>query len=256
MTGREQTRGPSLRVEQIAAGERVGAVDAGELAALRGSDAEILAAYPPAAVAAEVRRRAASRGGSPARRAIWLGLPAVAAAGLLVVLRPWAPETRDVSEPPVLGDMGDSGGDTRIKGLVPHLVLHRQVGADTEQLRAPARAGAGDVLQVSYVAAGASHGVIVSLDGAGVVTLHHPRTDPGATGLQQGGAVRLGQAYELDAAPGFERFVFVTAAGPIDAAQVVAAAQALAGRPEAARAPLRLPAAWQQSSFFVEKVSP
>lgn len=257
MNESRQSRSPALHREQIAAGERVGAVDEDELAALRASNVEILAAHPPAVVAAEVRRRVALQAGRRrSHTAAWVGLPAVATATIvLVAVRPWAADgVAPTPEPSVLGDM--TSGDTRIKGLAPHLVLHRQVGAEAELLRAPARAGSGDVLQVSYVAAGASHGVIVSLDGGGVVTLHHPRDAAGDTALQQGGAVRLGQSYELDAAPGFERFVFVTASAPVDPSQVVAAAQAIAGRPEAARGPLALPAGWVQSSFLVEKVSP
>ncbi|MDC0722115.1 hypothetical protein [Nannocystis bainbridge] len=253
---------PALHLEQIAAGERAGVVDEAELAALRASDAAILAAHPAAAVAAEVERRAGRRiaeARANRQRMVWFGLPtAVAAAAVaIVMLRPGDPAAPS-GEPSVLGDMsqGEAGDGVRIKGLASHLVIHRQVGEVAEPLRAPARAGAGDVLQVSYVAAGATHGVVASLDGAGVVTLHFPGEPGGSTALRQGGAVRLAQAYELDAAPNFERFVFVTANGPLDASRVVAELKTIAAFTDATTRPLQLPAGWAQSSFLVEKVSP
>lgn len=253
---------PALHVEEIAAGERAGAVDEAELAAIRASNAAILAAHPAAAVAAEVGRRAGQRMAerrAQRQRTMWYGVPTLAAAAAVaVVLLRQGPEATTTPEPSVFGDMsqGEAGDGVRVKGLQSHLLLHRQVGEAAEQLRAPARAGAGDVLQVSYVAAGARYGVVASLDGAGVVTLHFPAEAGGSTALQQGGAVRLAQAYELDAAPNFERFVFVTAEAPIDAARVVAALKTIAPYADATSRPLALPASWAQSSFLVEKVSP
>jgi hypothetical protein len=252
---------PALHLEEIAAGEREGPIDAEELAALRASNAAILAAYPAAEVAAEVGRRAGQRqaeAGARRQRMVWLGLPTLAAAtaATIVALRP----DGEAPAPGLhgLGDMSEeaSSDGVRIKGLAAHLLLHRQVGDAAEPLRAPARAGAGDVLQVSYVAAGAKYGVIASLDGAGVVTLHYPAEASGSTALQPGGVVRLDQAYELDAAPGFERFVFVTASAPIDPPRVLAALKAVSPYSDAAERPLALPAGWAQSSFLVEKVSP
>ena len=260
-----KTKVPALRLEQLALGElpeaqraaiaaRLGAAGEAELAALRASSAEILADHPPARVAAEVRRRAALRR-APARRAVWYGLPAVAAAAVVIVVM-W-PEGQ-VSVPTPGGEAGGfvpaEPGETRIKGLEPHLVLHRQVDDHAEQLQEPAQARAQDVLQVSYIAAGATHGVIASLDGGGVVTLHFPGAPGGSTALQAEGAVRLAQSYELDDAPAFERFVFVTAQAPLDPARVEEALRALAGASDAATRPLALPPAWQQRSFLVRKV--
>lgn len=252
---------PALHVEEIAAGERAGAVDEAELAALQASNAAILVAHPAAVVAAEVGRRAGRRQAERRRQRalLWVGVPTLAAgaAAAIVVLQPGEAE-ESAPIPTVLGDMSQEASvdGIRVKGLASHLVLHRQVGEVTEQLRAPARADSGDVLQVSYVAAGAPHGVVASLDGAGVVTLHFPRDPGGSTALQQGGAVRLAQSYELDAAPGFERFVLVTAEAPIDPSRVVAALKAVSPYSDATARPLALPAHWAQSSFLVEKVSP
>lgn len=256
----------TLRREQLALGElpaaerdalraRHGAALDAELAALREDDAAILAAHPPAKIRAEVERRVAAARPAP-RRLVWFGAPALAAAAvvLLVVARPGdAPAPGPAAETFV--PAADPGG-TRIKGLQPHLVVHRQDGEAAAPLAHDAEVRAGDVLQVSYVAAGAAHGVIVSLDGGGVVTLHFPEDAAGSTALQQAGAVRLDQAYELDDAPGFERFVLVTAAEALDPTRVLAAAEDLSHAPDAAARPLALPPGWQQSTFLVRKGAP
>ena len=257
----ETPKPSSLQLEQLAAGERDGVADAEALAALRASNAEILAAYPPQQVATEVRRRLALRrvaasSSRPQRRVLWLGLPTLAAAAVVLVVVWPGPPDAVTPEPPVLRDTSPATTGDRVKGLAPHLRIHRQAGDSAELLRAPARALAGDVLQVSYVAAGASDGVVVSLDGAGAVTLHHPTSTAGSTALQQDGAIRLGRAYELDDAPAFERFVFVTANAPIDPRQVVAAAEALMRQPDPASGRLALPERWAQSSFLIKKVAP
>lgn len=239
---------PPLQVEQLALGElppareaelraRLADADA-RVAALRADDREVLAAHPPARVAAEVARRARPR----PRRALWLAAPALAAAAAVLVLRTGP-------EDPVPEDMS---GETRIKGE-PRLLLHRQAGDAALPLPAGSEVRAGDVLQISYVAAGAAHGVVLSLDGDGVVTLHAPVAG-GTTALRQGGAVPLPQAYELDDAAGFERFVLVSAASPIEPEVALAAARRLAGAADADRAPLPLPPAWRQSSILVKKV--
>ena len=68
--------------------------------------------------------------------------------------------------------------------------------------------------------------------------------------------IRLPSAYELDDAPGFERFVLVTATQPFPVAAALDAARALAGqRPSARTAPLPLPPAFHQTSVLLQKTS-
>ncbi len=258
-----------LQLERLALGElpaaeattlraRMSPADQARLAAIATSNAEILAAHPPAAVRAEVlRRRAAATRRAP--RVLWLATPLAAAAATALVLWPGDPPIDEPSpEPaiqhtaPVLADPGT----TRIKGQEPHLLVFRQEGEQAVPLREPAEARPRDRLQLSYVAAGAPYGVVLSLDGAGVVTLHFPASDTAPTTLQQGGAVALEQSYELDAAPEFERFILVTADAPIHTATIVAAARQLAGAPQAASAPLVLPYELRQRSFLLRKVAP
>jgi hypothetical protein len=229
------------------------------LEALRASSQEILAALPPAQVAAEVerRRRVADIAASerPRSRAWLPAMGALATAAVLaLVLAPRDP-----------GDQGASPGlpageITRPKGD-PHLVIHRKRGEQVERLERDASARAGDLLQIAYVAAGHTHGVILSIDGAGVVTLHHPVAPEDDTTLASApgeGVIELAHAYELDDAPAYERFFFVTSVrpsgGPIDPALVVDRAHALARNPAAARsAPLDLPGSLQQWSFLLRK---
>ncbi len=214
------------------------------LAALREDDAALLAAQPPAQVARLIAARASVQS---RRRHLRLVLPLVpvlvAAAWLLTVAEPQGDARQSVLE------------TTRAKGLVPHLVVHRKRGVEAEVLADGAPARPGDVLQLSYVAAGRAHGVVVSIDGRGTVTLHHPQSARGPTLLEREAEVALPTAYELDDAPDFERFFFVTAEQPLDVGAIVAAAAELARTGASARsAPLPLANAAEQISALIRKV--
>jgi hypothetical protein len=254
---------PPLHLEQLARGElpperaaavraRLGGDADARVAALHASDRELLAAHPPAMIAAAIQRRLAP----PRRpRAVWIAAPALACAAIAALVLWPGPEGHvpaDILAPDPAPDPTSEG--VRIKGLEPRLVLHRQVGDVAQELTAPAAASPRDVLQVSYIAAGAAHGVILSLDGNGLVTLHHPAGIADSTALRQDGAVRLPQAYELDDAPRFERFVFITADAPLRVDQLLTAARELTVDP--AHAPLTVPAGARQTSFLVEKPGP
>ncbi len=250
----ELTPAEARAVEERLAAEGEGAAER-RLAALRDDDAAILAAHPPARAAAVIERRLAD---ARARRRprLWLAAPLVAAAALLLWVR-----LGDDGAGPIDPTRASAGADAdadaiRLKGQEPHLVLHRRGAGAPERLAEGAAVAPGDVLQVSYVAAGRRRGVVLSIDGRGVVTLHHPDREGAAADLVQEGAVPLDHAYELDDAPDFERFVFVTAAAPgahLDVGEVLAAARAVAGGPSASRAPLALAAGLEERSFLVQK---
>jgi hypothetical protein len=261
---------PALLVEQLALGEldesraarvrgEIGSDDA--LARVDDSNREILADYPAERVAAEIRRKLATTPAAPAKSAPsrawmpWLLAPTMVAAAALVWIA-----VRD--EPPTLAthvEIIDDGDPerTRIKGGVePHLVIDRRTAAGHERLVTDQVVRSGDLLQVSYVPAGRQQGVIVSIDGAGAVTLHHPEAPGASPVLAEGSEIPLAHSYELDDAPGFERFVFVTRDGqPPIVDEVMRAAERLAEDPTQARnAPLPLPGAgWQQHSLMLRK---
>jgi hypothetical protein len=77
------------------------------------------------------------------------------------------------------------------------------------------------VIQLKYSAKGAKYGVIFSIDGRGTVTLHYPGGAETPSTLDAGGTHALDFSYELDDAPDFERFFFVTAHHPIDFKAVI-----------------------------------
>jgi hypothetical protein len=263
-----------LKVEQLALGEldpeEARAVEAAleadgdeRLAEIQASNEAIVEELAPAAVAAEVRRRVEER--EPrGSRAAWLAVPVMAAAGLLLwVATADDPEVAPADATPAIyrDDLAAMNDTVRIKGSTePHLLLYRKRDQGEEKLEPGQAVSAGDVLQISYVAAGRQRGVVLSIDGGGAVTLHHPTAVGEPARLQERGETPLPHGYELDDAPEFERFFFVTpedAGGEIDVAAVIERAQSLASEPEAARErPLPVPDTLQQWSLVVRKGNP
>jgi hypothetical protein len=223
------------------------------LEALDRSDADVARQYPPAWMAERVRERQArgargqQRRGGQARR--W-GLPAaigVAAVALVVVL------PRLGTAPAGPGPVTTTDSD-RIKGLRPSLSVYRRTDRGTETLADGAVARTGDLLRLGYTAAGHSYGVIVSIDGRGAVTRHLPPSGDRAAPLGRASTVLLDLAYELDDAPGWERFFFVTGEAPFDVAPIVEAAGRAAGHDlRAPPANLAIPRELSQSTFSLQK---
>jgi hypothetical protein len=182
---------------------------------LEESDREILAALPPARFASVVRRRAGVRHEATPRWSAVRRLAVVPAAVTLAALvLLWrsdrAPEDRGVA--PVT-DV------TRIKGLGP--VLRIYLRADPPRLLEPEDVVvAGDILQIDYVSAGRSSGLIASFDGRGVVTPHYPSSGSGWANLLPSGEHPTSFAFQLDDAPGYEQFVLVTADSSVSASVV------------------------------------
>ncbi|PTL75921.1 ActD protein [Vitiosangium sp. GDMCC 1.1324] len=229
------------------------------LARLESDDGATLAKLPPSQVAAEIARRRrvleasrSVRADTLSRRwlpAVALGVPVVVGLALLMVLSLHElPEEEARPQQVALLDT------TRTKGLEPKLLVHRQTqGGAPEPLVDSARARQGDVLQLSYVSAGRRYGAVLSVDGRGSVTLHFPESLTGSLELK-GGTVSLPSAYELDDAPAFERFFFVTSDAPFDVNALMDAARQLAQDPGSARnQPLPLPEQLSQTSVTLEK---
>lgn len=258
---------PDLLVEKLALGElsegdasavreRLGEDADERLDAIKRSNAEILEDHPPGEIAAAVRRRIEDRAhvGRSSRGTWWLALPTVAAAaGLLFWVGTRGPEQAALD--PENTEIGEGSGQEPevivLKGDARLIVQRRRDGED-RQLVDGDTVRAGDLLQLSYHAGERKQGVIVSVDGRGVLTLHHPDGPEGATALASQGAVALPESYELDDAPGFERFFFVTG-DSVDVDRVASAVVRLSKREDAATAPLELPADWQQASVLLRK---
>jgi len=223
-------RVPDLLLEKLALGEldpaqadqvrrRLAAEPDGEqrLAALTESNREILAAYPARKTAASIDARLA-RAQRPRRSLINLPALATATAALLVVIV-WLAGPFRTTPPDTPVEPGIP--TERIKGD-PQVIVHLKKGGSIRQIFAGDALTAGDTLQLSYLAGGAKYGVIFSVDGRGTVTLHFPAHPDDPTELAEGAAHPLPFSYELDDAPDFERFIFITADEPLDVRQVLA----------------------------------
>jgi hypothetical protein len=234
---------------------RIARADAGELAeriaAVHGENTAELARHPAGPAVAQIEARVAAERREQARRRRrwwgWLGF-ATTAAAVVVVARLSSP---DVAAPVAV----EEDDTTRAKGA-PRLLVFRQVGDQAERLAANAFVRAGDVLQVRYNPGGQSHGVIASIDGAGVVTLHFPLSEDAQPEDTAMSAKRtaLPNAYALDDAPRFERFFFITANEPVDVQEALAAMRALASRGDSGTASLELPDGLHQWSLRLRKV--
>lgn len=214
----DHERAEALRSRLTADGAKV------RLLEIAASNAAILAEHDPGQVAAEIRRRLAA---SEKRQGAGRGLlvPAFSvvmtcvAVLAVLVLRPRVEVPGDdarVAAPSM------SGPETvRLKGLRPRLVVYLKTAAGASRREAGTFAKAGDVLQVAYVAAGRRFGVVASVDALGTVTLHLPEQPGYAQALVAQGEIPLPHAFELDDAPGFERFVFVTSDQPFHTDRVL-----------------------------------
>ncbi|HTP59961.1 MAG TPA: ActD-like protein, partial [Spirochaetia bacterium] len=146
--------------------------------------------------------------------------------------------------------------DVRIKGLAPHLIAYLKTSQGVQELKPDAFVRRGDLIQLAYAAGDARYGVIFSVDGRGTITWHLPAgaTTPAglAPSLERQG--QLPVSYELDDAPGFERFFLVTSEKPFDMAGAANAARALSQRAGSAEtAGLSLPAGVKQYSLLLKK---
>ncbi|MDC7124626.1 MAG: hypothetical protein PQJ46_03610 [Spirochaetales bacterium] len=142
----------------------------------------------------------------------------------------------------------------RVKGLKPSLEIYRRVGDDVEMLSNRAHVSARDLLQIEYIAGSSSYGVIFSIDGRGLVTLHYPLRSGVVAKLDTDGAVLLPYSYELDDAPGFERFFFVAGGAEFDIDKVLYAAYTLASHGSAAkRGFLDIPENYYQTTILLRK---
>ncbi len=246
------TRTPEWLVERLHAGDlppaeaaalRARLAEEGglpRLDALARDDARFAEAHPARPAVAEIRRRAAvaGAGADRARPRRWFLLiaPLAAAASLVVALR-----------------LPGGDEDGRLKGISPHLTIHRQGTGDPEALARGARVRPGDVLQLSVVSAGRPYGVVVSVDGRGVVTRHAPLDGALAAPLAADGAVPLDHSYRLDDAPAFERFFLVTGRSPFAVEPVLDALRRLAAEGGARTGAPALPSELAWSDFVLEK---
>lgn len=113
----------------------------------------------------------------------------------------------------------------RIKGIKPSLIVYRDEGRNYQKLSDSTLVSPGDRLQIGYNAAGMKYGIILSVDGNGVLSLHYPEDTTTRTSgvlLEQGGEQLLNTSFELDSAPHFERFYFLTSQDSLNVSEIIA----------------------------------
>ncbi len=222
---------------------------------LQQSNQQILKQYQPESVIPEILERYEEEKrleGIKVRikpfgwRGILYAVPALAAALLIVFV--------------VFLNRGTPPPDIRIKGeeaidyTRTQILIYRKIANEVELLREGDQAKAGDLLQIAYVPAGMSQGVILSLDGNGVVTLHYPENKDEPCILKTEKKVLLRNSYELDDAPVYERFFFITAMDDIDVSKVIELVEDLASSPYLAKeGNLDLPEKYSQFSILLNK---
>lgn len=215
---------------------------------LEASDREIFERYPAEEMVRSIERRLERE--KPVRTPFPAAVPArmlplLAAALLAVMVGAFAfrPQVSGRAVP----------GTERIKGMEPVLSIFRAEGGDVRMLEGDERARAFDLLQLEYNGAGYPYGTIFSIDGRGVITLHYPASAALSTRLEKG-TVLLPYSYQLDDAPGFERFFFVASKEEFSPGDVLEAARSLAEKESGARGGrLELPGDFVQSSVTILK---
>ncbi len=214
-----------------------------EIQAVKASDAEILDKYPADAIKAALAAKLAESASDSSEKAASQTKPRIlhfgvaqrvlvaAAAFLLVCVSPVLIRNRggsSVAENASTAAVQEDVSGVRVKGGYsaatqnaqkllgiqtssgPHMYIYKKDGSIATRLSNRETVSEGDVVQVSYNAAGASYGAILSIDGNGCVTQHYPQSGSKSVQLVQGEEIALPQAYQFDDAPDFERFVFIT----------------------------------------------
>jgi hypothetical protein len=222
------------------------------IADLQRSNAEILARYPASRLVPEITAR--YKRGQTRQKQTPFQLPPVrmshkrvlfasgiaaglAAAVLLAVL----PVLHSGETASYSATQAAAQGSDRVKGAQTaastelRVYLKTAAAPAADPLPDKTVVQAGNTVQLAYmVGAPEKYGVIFSVDGRGVVTMHYPATVSQSTKLIAGKQTPLDEAYTLDDAPDYEAFFFVVDDAPLDAKAVLNKAEELAGNPRTA----------------------
>lgn len=222
---------------------------------IKSSDRDILALYPPLTIKASLMTQLAETSKKPFPLKRVITISSVAAAVLVFILVfPLFKQKPAIIYPDAEQDITLVKGIPAVDLSKTQLLVYRKIQDQVEILSDGNRASPGDLLQLAYVAAGEPYGMILSIDGRGAVTLHFPGSQGESTKLEMNKQSLLPNAIELDDAPKFERFFFLTSESPIDVGGVLSEAQILAQDPERTQQKkLDLPASFKQYSILILK---
>ena len=205
------------------------------------SNRDILAQYPAGLVVPLIlERRQGEKGKKPSKQSgalsfflkrVLIVSPALASVLLLLILFFPQARNKDAGEvnkdqPEIISIKGE--GPQQINLTRTQLLIHRKRNSHVELLRNGTPGKAGDLLQLGYISAKEPYGIILSIDGQGRVSLHFPESKDLTASLVCHQKILLPNAIELDNAPDFERFFFITSNSPLQAAGILTAAEKLA----------------------------
>lgn len=105
--------------------------------------------------------------------------------------------------------MVSAESETRIKGMDARMEIWKKNGEAAVQLKNLESASEGDELQLRYSVPEKCYGLLFSMDGNGVLTVHLGNGS-GSVALEPGKMTTLPFAYKLDDAPHFEKFFLMT----------------------------------------------
>ncbi|MDC7224682.1 MAG: hypothetical protein PQJ60_13135 [Spirochaetales bacterium] len=189
----------------------------GEVREILESDKDILSRYKPSLMARQIEEKGQAERSKGRRKNLNYALAGLSAAAAMLVLGLILPGvipgsgTSDISE------------ITRPKGFSETvLTVYRNTGADTEVLDESTVARERDLVQLGYsVPVDMPYGIILSVDGRGVVTRHLAPEGESALALSPGGEHLLDFSYELDDAPRFETFYLLVSDKPFPVDPVI-----------------------------------
>ena len=222
---------------------------------LKSSNRDILALYPPPIVRASLltQIQQTPHKSFPLRRIFTISSVLAAFLVLILVIPLFKKEPR-IIYPDSVPDITLAKGIPAVDLSKTQLLVYRKIQDKVEIMTDGKRASTGDLLQLAYVTAEETHGVILSIDGRGLVSLHFPGETGGSTVLELNKQFLLKNAIELDDAPGFERFFFLTSGSPIDVDAVLKKVRDQAEDAEFVKIrELDLPESLQQYSILILK---
>lgn len=196
---------------------------------MKASNRKILESYPPHSIKASLLAQISRTSKKRHSLKLIFSVTSAAAAFLLLIL--FLPLLRQKVTIPYSGSEEEI---TLVKGIPrvdlsqTQLLVYRKIQDQVELLKDGERAQAGDLLQLAYVSTEGSYGMILSIDGRGLITLHFPEDEGDSIKLESRKQYLLPNAIELDDAPGFERFFFLTSEYPFNVNSVLKEAQNLA----------------------------
>jgi hypothetical protein len=233
---------PSSRIETVN-NQSIGIL----IEPIKQSNREILDTYPPAEMTEILLRKMNAENRedkkTPVFRSSILKFTPIAAALIILTLNL-----------AYLGKNSQQDNIIRAKGLTPELSVYMDNGKNPVELSTNDTVSESDIIQLTYNAAGNRYGMIFSIDGRGIITLHYPVNKNSEPGLDPNGSHALPFSYELDDAPDFERFFFVSSNKKFNIGTVLESAENTIAQGSASTAKyLNLSSDFDQNSILLKK---